>query len=352
MRSTRRRLPHRGSGTRPPVVEIGRERHEHHEVREGRRLDHRRAECREIGREWGPDLHRAPRVRRRRSAIDRRARPRPVRKRGAGRVRARRSVAPPRPSAPGEACRSPGDARGSVPRPAPTMRARSSTSASSFRPIGPAKTTLIEFGDPADGPRRTRRRWYGRSRSNDLEVETHERRTFLAATGAAAAAGRGRARPAGSIDADPPPGFRRAWISSGSGSELVPRHRGRRPLDVWPSNGELVRIVNWPPATAGGSGGYSHNCRRSSSIRGSRPGRGARRHDRRLHRRRDGGRPRGPGGGRHVHGVAGLSRVPGVRRHLGPCPATSPSAASSRSTGRTGILASGESAVEGRTWGR
>ena len=76
-----------------------------------------------------------------------------------------------------------------------------------------------------------------------------ERRTFLAATGAAAAGGWTRLAPAlaGSIDADPPPGFP-------SGVDLFRERfrnwsRGIVVDDLWtcrPSNGgELVRIVNW-----------------------------------------------------------------------------------------------------------
>lgn len=92
-----------------------------------------------------------------------------------------------------------------------------------------------------------------------------ERRTFLAATGAAAAGGWTRLAPAlaGSIDADPPPGFP-------SGVDLLRERfrnwsRGIVVDDLWtcrPSNGaELVRIVNW--AARHGwrirARGYSHN---------------------------------------------------------------------------------------------
>lgn len=92
-----------------------------------------------------------------------------------------------------------------------------------------------------------------------------ERRTFLAATGAAAAGGWTRLAPAlaGSIDADPPPGFP-------SGVDLFRERfrnwsRGIVVDDLWtcrPSNGgELVRIVNW--AARHGwrirARGYSHN---------------------------------------------------------------------------------------------
>ena len=92
-----------------------------------------------------------------------------------------------------------------------------------------------------------------------------ERRTFLAATGAAAAGGWTRLAPAlaGSIDADPPPGFP-------SGVDLFRERfrnwsRGIVVDDLWtcrPANGgELVRIVNW--AARHGwrirARGYSHN---------------------------------------------------------------------------------------------
>ena len=92
-----------------------------------------------------------------------------------------------------------------------------------------------------------------------------ERRPFLAATGAAAAGGWTRLAPAlaGSIDADPPPGFP-------SGVDLLRERfrnwsRGIVVDDLWtcrPANGgELVRIVNW--AARHGwrirARGYSHN---------------------------------------------------------------------------------------------